>query len=66
VLDQPVAALGNLIPRRAARTAKGREKVVTWIKTLENHTAKRPAGALLGDYDFSWLWDELGVAALRR
>jgi hypothetical protein len=66
LLDQPIPALGNLSPRRAARTAKGREKVVTWLKTLENHSAKRPAGDPIGGYDFGWIWEELGVAALRR
>ena len=29
VLDQPIPALGDLSPRRAARTAKGRERVMT-------------------------------------
>ena len=66
LLDQPIPALGNLPPRRAVRTAEGREKVVAWLKTLENHSAKRPAGDPLGGYDFGWRWHELGVAALRR
>lgn len=66
VLDAPIPSLGHLSPRRAARTAKGREKVVAWLKTLENHSAKRPAGDPIGDYDFGWMWQELGVAALRR
>ena len=40
LLDQPIPALGNKSPRAAVRTAKGRAKVVDWLKTLENHTAK--------------------------
>jgi hypothetical protein len=32
--------LGNKSPRAAVKTAKGRAKVVDWLKTLENHTAK--------------------------
>jgi hypothetical protein len=66
LLDQPIPALGNLSPRRAVRTAKGREKVVAWLKILENHSARRPAGDAIGEYDFGWMWEELGVAALRR
>ncbi len=66
VLDEPIPSLGNLSPRRAARTAKGRERVAAWLKTLENHSAKRPAGDPIGDYDFGWMWQELGVVALRR
>jgi hypothetical protein len=66
LLDQPIPALGNLSPRRAVRTAKGREKVVAWLKILENHSARRPAGDAIGGYDFGWMWHELGVAALRR
>ena len=66
LLDQPIPALGGMSPRRAVRTARGREKVVAWLKTLENHSARRPAGDPLGEYDFGWMWHELGVAALRR
>ena len=66
VLDQPLPALGNLSPRRAARTAKGRERVVAWLKTLENHSARRPAGDPIGEYDFGWMWRELGVEAFRQ
>lgn len=66
VLDQPIPALGGKSPRAAAKTPKGREKVVAWLKTLENHSAKRPAGDPIGEYDFGWMWRELGVEALRE
>ncbi|MCI0753574.1 hypothetical protein [Teichococcus vastitatis] len=66
LLDEPIPPLGNVSPRRAARTAKGREKVVAWLKTLENHSAKRIAGDPIGEYDFAWMWRELGVAELRK
>jgi hypothetical protein len=66
VLDQPIPALGGKPPRAAARTPKGREKLAAWLKVLENHSAKRPAGDPIGEYDFGWMWQELGVEALRR
>jgi hypothetical protein len=66
VLDDPIPALGGKSPRAAAKTPKGREKVAAWLKTLENHSARRPAGDPIGGYDFGWMWQELGVAALRR
>jgi len=67
LLDQPVPALGNKSPRAAARTAKGRAKVVDWLKTIENHTAKfAGSNEEMATYDFSWLWTELGVNELRR
>jgi hypothetical protein len=66
ILDQPLPALGGKSPRTAATTPKGREKVVAWLKTLENHSAKRPAGDPIGEYDFGWMWRELGVEALRQ
>ena len=66
VLDQPVPALGGKSPRDAAKTPKGREKVAAWLKLLENHSAKRPAGDPIGGYDFGWMWRELGVEALRQ
>ncbi len=66
-LDQPVPALGNVSPREAARTAPGRQKLVAWLKYLENGTAsQRAADDPLGDYDFGWMWAELGVEALRK
>jgi len=40
LLDQPIPVLGNKSPRAAVKTPKGRAKVVDWLKTLENHTAK--------------------------
>ena len=66
ILDQPLPALGGKSPRTAAKTPKGREKVVAWLKTLENHSAKRPAGDPIGEYDFGWMWRKLDVEALRQ
>ena len=65
VLDQPIPALGGKSPRAATKTPRGREKVAAWLKTLENHSARRPVGDPIGDYDFGWMWQELGVGALR-
>ena len=67
LLDQPIPALGNKSPRAAVRTAKGRARVVDWLKTLENHTAKfAGSNDEMATYNFSWLWTELGVNELRR
>ena len=66
ILDSPIPALGGKSPRAAAKTPKGREKVAAWLKMLENHSAKRPAADPLGEYDFGWMWQELGVEPLRR
>jgi hypothetical protein len=53
-------------PTIQQQAPKGREKVVVWLKTLENHSAKRPVGDPIGEYDFGWMWRELGVEALRQ
>ena len=66
VLDEPIPALGGRSPRQAAKTAKGREKVAAWLKTLENHAAYRPPDDPIGSYDFAWMWRELGAESLRR
>jgi hypothetical protein len=58
--------LGHVTPRRAAKSAKGREKLVTWLKFLENSAAKHDSGSATGGYDVTWMWEELGVASLRR
>jgi hypothetical protein len=52
--------------RKAATTAKGRTKIVSWLKFLENRTAQQDSGNAMAEYDFTWLWDKLGVADLRK
>lgn len=64
-LDQPLPVLGGKSPRQAVRSASGRRKVVDWLKYLENSSA-RNEGAPLADYDFRWMWEELGLADERR
>ena len=67
VLDEPVPMLGDRTPRQAARTPAGREKLVTWLKFLENRSGSQsyPTDPM-ATYDFGWLWRELGVENLRR
>jgi hypothetical protein len=67
LLDQPIPALGNKSPRAAAKTARGRVKIVDWLKMIENSTAAS-AGCNneMANYSFDWLWAELGVVELRR
>jgi hypothetical protein len=67
LLDQPVPMLGNVSPRAASRTSKGRAKVVDWIKMLENHSSKLAGlNDPIATYDFDWLWSELDVGSLRK
>ena len=66
MLDEPIPALRNMTPRKAVKTAKGREKVVAWLKMLENHSAQQGVSDPMANYDFSWLWQELGIADERR
>ena len=67
LLDQPIPVLGNKSPRAAVKTAKGRAKVVDWLKTLENHTVIFDgSNDEMASYNFNWLWMELGVNELRR
>ncbi|MDP3673837.1 MAG: hypothetical protein Q8R44_01890 [Novosphingobium sp.] len=66
-LDQPVPMLGDRTPRVLARTKAGRVKVAEWLKYLENGSAKsRAADDPMASFDFTWMWQELGVADLRR
>jgi hypothetical protein len=66
VLDQPVPALGDVSPRESAKTAEGRERLVGWLKGLENSNAQLGSGSAMASYDASWLWEELGVSDRRR
>lgn len=64
LLDEPVPMLGNITPRRAAKSAKGRERLVAWLKILENGMVRH--GGESSAADLTWMWEELGVANLRR
>lgn len=66
-LDEPVPMLGGLSPRTAAASDDTRAKVVDWLKYLENQSgrARDPADPM-ASYDFTWMWNELGIANLRR
>ena len=61
VIAEPLPALGNLPPREAAHTVEGREKVIGWLKYLENGEGRRAHREGTPPYDFSWMWRELGV-----
>jgi hypothetical protein len=66
-LDEPVGMLGDISPRAAIRSAKGRQKVADWLKHLENSSANRPDPAdPMATYDFGWLWRELKIEDLRK
>ncbi|WGR63102.1 hypothetical protein E3U26_20630 (plasmid) [Paracoccus ferrooxidans] len=64
-LDAPIPALGGKSPRQAARTAAGREKVIDWLKMLENRSAANGEGSI-AEYDFGWMWVELGLQDHRK
>ena len=64
-LDQPLPLLGNVSPRQAVRTPRGREKVAAWLKILENSGTRRPPEDRMAGYDFGWMWVELGIERLR-
>jgi hypothetical protein len=53
-------------PRKAVKTAKGRKKVIAWLKMLENKSAQQRPEDPMDAYDFTWLWRELGVGDERR
>jgi hypothetical protein len=66
-LDQPIPMLGDKSPRAAVRTASGRIKVASWLKMIENRTAKSADhDGAMANYSFDWLWTELGIDKLRR
>ena len=66
LLDEPVPMLGNMSPRKAAKTKKGREKLVAWLKFIDDSNAQQEAHSPLAASGLGWMWEELGVAGLRR
>jgi len=65
-LDAPIPMLDGKPPRQAVRGKKGRQQVAAWLKYLENQDARRAPGDPLANYDFMWMWEELGILELRR
>lgn len=67
LLAEPVPMLGDISPRTAARSARGRKILVVWLKHLENHSRRADdPNDPMATYDFSWLWRELKVEHLRN
>jgi len=66
VLDEPVPALGDKTPRQCARSKKGREQVIEWLKHLENNELRRAASQGQTPYDSRWMWDELKLGQHRE
>lgn len=58
-LDEPIPALGNKSPRQCVKSKPGREKVIDWLKQLENNDLRRVAHQGGVPYDSRWMWDEL-------
>ncbi|TAN71021.1 MAG: hypothetical protein EPN20_04990 [Magnetospirillum sp.] len=64
-LDTPIPFFDGKSPRQAAKTKRGKERVVAWLKHLENGDARRSSREGQPSYDFSWMWEELGVSQFR-
>ncbi|MBT52689.1 MAG: hypothetical protein CMF72_04660 [Mameliella sp.] len=64
-LGAPIPALGGKSPRQAVRSKAGRALVVDWLKMLENNSAKHRNDAI-EEYDFGWMWAELGLQGYRK
>ena len=64
-LDAPIPALGGKSPYQAVQSKAGRAKAVDWLKTLENNSAKHRNDAI-EEYDFGWMWAELGLQEYRK
>ena len=57
---------GISVLAKRARTTEGRQKLASWLKKLENLTAKYDPSEPMAEYDVTWMWEELGVAELRQ
>jgi hypothetical protein len=67
LLDEPIPMLGDMSPRAAARSARGRRNVAAWLKYIENRSRNAPDQSdPMATYDLTWLWRDLGVEQLRR
>ncbi|MEO8723511.1 MAG: hypothetical protein ABI395_08330 [Sphingobium sp.] len=67
ILDEPVGMIGDITPRAASKTTKGRARLVEWLKFLENRSGYQAEDTdPMATYDFIWMWRELGIEKLRK
>lgn len=60
-LDEIVPMLGNKTPRQCTRSKAGRQKLMSWLKELENGELRQAANQGMAPMDFGWMWEELGL-----
>ncbi len=65
-LGKKLPDLDGKTPRQAARSRSRRSKLAEWLKRLENRDGHRARVLGQEPHDFRWLWEELGIAELRR
>lgn len=58
--------LGNATLRELAKEAGRAEELAAWLKFMENGMAKAAPAGTGESHDLTWMWEELGIAALRR
>ena len=58
--------LGDRTPRELAREVGQLDNLAAWLKFIENGAAKSFGDSADGVYDLAWMWEELGIAKLRR
>ncbi len=61
-LDEPIPMLDNKTPRECAADPKLHKEVVQWLKYMENQSTQAPSSS----YDFSWIWQELGLEEYQK
>lgn len=61
MLNDSLSAMDSRTPRDCAANPDSHEDVVDWLKFLEN----RSIHAALPPYDFTWIWEELGLMSYR-
>ena len=66
LLSQPIEMLDGKSPRQAVRSKAGRQKVVEWLKYLENASQRSAREGTMPACDFGWMWEKLGIADLRH
>ena len=65
ILSKKIAMLGDKTARQAVRSAKGRQAVANGLKGFDQNNARLPQDNPMHGYDFSWMWEELGITDLR-
>jgi hypothetical protein len=62
LINESIPMLKDQTPKEAVKTTSGRRRAIQWLTHLETNHER--GGDSMPGYDFTWMWQELGLSRL--